>query len=149
MKYFYLLSFLIGLSTSSYAQHKGTLTLQNVKIGNCLCSSVTVKYDIGHFFGEPTVNGTFKFTGDPNCKLPSSTIILLKIEYPGGGHGYIDIRPSIPNVNGGYGFNTTGSPSWDELICGYKGTTAFDCFDTNTAKRFYKEGSISSFIVKW
>ena len=138
------------LSITAFSQHKGTLTQYNVKIGNCSYSSLTVKYDIGHFFGEPTVNGTYKVTGNSNCSLPSSTTIWLKIEQQGGnGYGYIKLSPTVPDVNGGYGYNTTGSPDWKEFICGYRGTENYNCLSENNAKKLYQTGKITSFLVAW
>ena len=150
MKQFIFVSMLAILcSFNANAQHEGTLTDYDVRIGNCTYSSVTVKYKVGHFFGEPTVNGVYKVSGSSSCTLPATTTIWLKIKHPQGGHGYIRLSPTVPAPNNGYGMNFTGSPDWDEFICGYDGTKKGRCFDEEKAKRLYKEGKIVSFDVAW
>lgn len=131
------------------AQHEGELTQDNVQIEDCNYASVTVLYKVGHFFGEPTVNGVYKATGSADCKIPPSTTIWLKIAHTNGQYGYIRVSPTTPKVNEGYGFNFTGSPNWDDFICQHDGNSKGECFDKETAKTLYKEGSITSFEVSW
>ena len=147
------LSFLIVLSlmisSFAYSQHEGTLTQSNVQIGDHTYSSITVKYKIGTLMGEPTVNGSYKVTGNSNYDLPSSTVIWLKITTSNGGSGYIRLDPAVPEVNGEYGYNCTGSPNWDNFICGFSGTEQGDCQSAESAKEIYKNGSINSFKIAW
>ena len=132
-----------------YAQLEGTLTKTNVRIGNCMCNEITVKYKISTLMGEPTVNGSFKVEGDYGCTLPYSTIIWLKISNRNGGYGYIKLDPTLPKINEGYGFNVTGSPDWDRFICGYNNTKAVECMSAESAKNLYRNGSIVSFEIAW
>jgi hypothetical protein len=149
MKQLIILSLAVFCSLQAWSQHEGTLTKSDVTIGGCTYSSISVKYKVGHFFGEPTVNGAYKVSGSSDCTLPYSTVIWLKITHPSGGYGYIKLDPTVPKVNSGYGYNFTGSPNWDEFICGYNGTKKGRCFSESDAKKLYKEGSISSFVVAW
>lgn len=145
-KLFFLLT--VFISVALLGQHQGTLTERNVQIGDCLYSSVTVKYKLDHFFGEPTVNGSFKLQGDENCKLPIYTSILLKIEN-GNNYGFIKITPALPKINEGYGYNVTGSPNWSDYICKYRGSHKANCADKDTAKEIYRTGSVTSFDMIW
>lgn len=140
---------LILLPLDTMSQHEGTLTQTNVTIGNCVYSSITVKFTVGTFFGEPTVNGTYEVTGDESCRLPYSTIIWLKISDGAGNRGYIRLSPTIPTVNEGYGYNFSGSPNWNSFICGYQGTRQNGCMNAEGAKNLFLEGEIQSFIVAW
>ncbi len=125
----------------------GTLTKNNFRVGQCSVRSMTVKYKVGHFFGEPTVNGTYKWqagTGTKQNCLPSDLKVWLKIKN-GTSYGYIGLAPTVPKADGGYGYNVTGSPNWNSFICGYSGTRERNCFNPDSAKRIYKGGSIVGF----
>lgn len=143
---FSTLMFLVVLY--GYSQHEGTLTKRNVSIKNCNFSSLTVKYKVGSFFGEPTVNGAYKLTGSDNCKAHYNTTIWLKIQ-SGGSYGYIRLAPTVPKTNEGYGYNVTGSPDWDDFICGYSGNKKNNCMTEEQAKNLYKNGRITGFEVGW
>ena len=143
------LFFLWAISSTLLAQHEGTLTQYNVQIGDCFYRSITVKYSVGSFFGEPTVNGAYKVEGDSDCVLPYSTTIWLKITGSGGSVGYIKLSPTVPKVNEGYGYNFTGSPNWSRFICGFQGRQQAECMTEEAAKALYKEGRITSFSVAW
>lgn len=132
----------------TYAQHEGTLTKRNFSIGKCSVSSMNVKYKVGHFFGEPTVNGAFEWSGTSDCDLPYSTTIWLKIVH-GSAYGYIRLSPTVSDEGKGYGFNVTGSPDWDEFICGFDGSKKKSCMDEESAKALYKSGRITEFKVGW
>ena len=34
----------------------------------------------------------------------------------------------VPENGAGFGYNTTGSPSWNDLLCGFEGAQRYDCF---------------------
>jgi len=126
----------------------GSKTKYNVRIGNCSADSISVKYKLDSLMGEPTVAGSFKWSGS-NCNLPSSTMIWLKVENSYGGRAYVKLDPVVPNANAGYGYNTTGSPNWNSALCGYSGTRARNCMGPSDAKELWKSGYVSDFSVAW
>ncbi len=132
-----------------FAQHEGSLSRNDFAVRDCQVNSMTVKYDIGHFFGEPTVNGVFKWEsgfGTDNDCLPATTTIWLKIQYQEA-WGFIRLSPVIPKAGAGYGFNVTESPDWDDFICGFDGDEKDGCMSEESAKEVYKNGSITDFRV--
>jgi len=150
--YFNLLLILFGTSISANAQHEGTLSKHDFTLNGCRVSSMTIKYKVNHFMGEPTVNGTYKWeagSGTEKDCLPYSTTIWLKIERPAGGYGYVRMSPTVPNAGTGFGYNTTGSPNWDDFICGFDGSQKKQCFPESKAKTLYKEGYINDFTVTY
>jgi len=126
----------------------GTVTERNVRIGPCTASSVTVKYELDSLMGEPTVAGSFKWEGAA-CDLPSSTTIWLEVKNSAGTKGYVRISPATPDAGDGYGYNTTGSPSWSQALCGYKGTSRTECHAKDKAIALWKSGSVRGFHVAW
>ena len=122
---------------------EGTLTMQSFSVGSCQVSSLVVAYEVSHFFGEPTVNGKYKWQtsgADDDC-LPSDFNLWLKIQN-GDAYGYIEIDPAIPRAGAVSYSGTSGSPNWDSFICGYQGGKATACFDAASAKTLYKHGRI-------
>lgn len=144
-----LLLLLINVSLGLAEEISGTVTRSNFQVGECAVSSMSVKYRLNTLLGEPVVNGVFEWTAEPGTSsdcLNYSTVIYLKVS-GSGGHGYIKISPSVPDSGEGYGFNTSGSPDWDEVICG-TGTQENDCLTEDQAKNFWKSGfSVDSFEV--
>ena len=100
------------LAAKTYAvPGEGTMT-KTTQVSGCR-AQVTVKWDLSAFFGEPWVNGTWKFTsGDLDCEAHHSTVIWFQV-----GSGYVKIDPVVPDVNGDWGFNVTSIPNWDDLLC--------------------------------
>jgi len=96
-----------------------SLTKYNIRIGNCNATSVTAKWRLDSIMGEATVNGSYKWKGDSGCTLPSSTVIWLKVANGQGAYGYVKLAPVTPKANRGFGYDTTGSPSWRAFLCGY------------------------------
>lgn len=141
----------IFLSTSLFAAGpgKGSMTRYDLRVGNCSVDSMKVKWNVNSLMGEATVNGKFKWQGSKKCKLPSSTVIWLKIENSQGGSGYIRLSPTIAKMNGKYGYNTTGSPNWNKAICGYQGKNRRNCLPSKSAKNIWKTGRITDFSVQW
>lgn len=128
---------------------QGSMTKHNVRIGNCVADSITIKWNLDSLMGEPTVNGSFQWETNSQCSLPPSTTIWLKVEDEGGTSGYIDLRPVTPKANNGYGYNTTGSPNWNSILCGSSGVHATKCHDEKTAKKVWKSGKVTDFNVAW
>ena len=125
------------------------MSKSNVQIGDCTASNIDVKWALDSLMGEPTVNGSFRWDGDA-CELPPSTAIWLKLEQVNGsGSGWVNIAPAVPEANGDYGYNTTGSPDWTETVCGFEGTQATGCVASSEAKTLWTTGSVTDFEVVW
>ena len=111
---------LTGLASPAFAgkyDRKGTLTNRNVNIPGCgTVDSVTVKYKIGAFFGEPTKQGNFKWSAANESAqrcINYSTSIYLRVQGQNGGSGYIKVSPTVPKSGKGFGhFGVASSPSW-------------------------------------
>lgn len=127
---------------------EGTIEINDFTVDGCRVRSLTVKYDLDSLFGEPTVKGSYKWRGNEECRLPASTTLFLKVRW-GTGVGFVRLAPAVPTANGGYGHNSTGSPNWDNLLCGYRGTSNTSCFDADTAKDFWRNGYVDYVQVTW
>jgi len=145
------LALIMILSASLFAAGpgKGSMSKYDFKVGKCKVDSMKVIWKVDSLMGEATVNGKFKWKGRKNCKLPYSTVIWLKIQNNNGGKGYIKIAPTVAKMNGKYGYNTTGSPSWSNAVCGYSGKRKTNCLSSKSAKHIWKTGRITDFIVQW
>lgn len=126
----------------------GNLTKNNVRIGNCIADSLTVKWRLGSLMGEPTVSGSYEWRGKNGCELPTSTTVWLEV-VSGSMKGYVDLRPVTPKANGGYGYNTTGSPNWRSTLCEFNGPKPKNCYDESSAKQLWKTGKVIDFAVAW
>ena len=127
----------------------GSKTKYNIRIGNCQADSIKVKWRLDSLMGEATVNASYKWNGDRNCKLPHTTTIWLKVTNGSGGKGYVRVSPVTPKANKGYGYDTTGSPNWNKILCGYSGTRKTSCLDKKSAKNLWKTGDVEDFKVAW
>lgn len=127
----------------------GTESKYDVRIGRCNADKVTVKYNLDSLMGEPTINGSLKWKGDDDCRLPSSTVIWLRVVDGGTGEAWVRIAPVTPRANSGYGYNVTGSPSWRKTLCGFHGTESQSCLSSREAKDLWKHGYVDGFDVEW
>jgi len=125
---------------------KSSMTKHNVKIGNCLLKSITVKWKLDSLMGEATVGGSYKYQAD--CELPSSTKIYLKVSRGSDFYGYVKLAPVVPKANSGYGYNVTGSPNWNKALCG-SGNQSHQCHTAKDAKTLWKQGSVTDFVMSW
>ena len=126
---------------------EGEMTKQNVFVGNgCLADSLTVRWDLGSLLGEPTVSGSYKYHG--SCQPAPGFMIWLRVEYDGGG-GYVRLDPAIPSGPGEWGFNVTGVPDWDEVLCGFDGIQRTECHSASAAKEIWTNGRVTDFAVPW
>lgn len=125
---------------------KGELSRRNIKVGNTHIASITVRYALDHFIGEPLVKGSWKWTSkDNDASLPSGFSIWLKI-VNGSSYGYIRLSPAVPKANGDFGFNeVAASPNWDDYICSFEGDSATGCMMSDLAKKVYKGGRVTGF----
>lgn len=128
---------------------KGSLNKGSMKIGNCQASAVTASWQLESLMGEPTVKGSFKWSGDSECALPTSTMVWLEMSN-GSQKGYVRLPlDEVPKGNGGFGRDMSRSPNWDKTVCSYSGTESTDCYGADQAKDFWKNGRVTSFTVKW
>tara|TARA_R110000796_G_scaffold23445_1_gene67067 strand:+ start:1956 stop:3989 length:2034 start_codon:yes stop_codon:yes gene_type:complete len=136
---------------NAVGQHKGSLTKRNFKVGDCQVAYMKVLYDIGSFFGEPTLKVSFEWQAgagtDANC-LNSSTTIWVKIAN-GGSYGWVRLIPDeIPVAGEGFGWNMlAASPDWDDFLCAFSDNQKTNCMNAESAKKLYKEGRVVEFKV--
>lgn len=153
MKKIQVLSLIAALSLAAPAfaegPGEGSMSKSDVQIGDCTASNVDVKWNLDSLMGEATVNGSFRWDGE-ECELPASTAIWLKLEQTNGpGTGWVNIAPVVPEANGDYGYNTTGSPDWEEAVCAFEGTATTSCVTRKEAKTMWKTAAVTDFVVVW
>ena len=144
-----ILSIAAGFSVSeAIGPGEGQMTKRNIAVSQdgCIADSVTVRWDLDSLLGEPTVNGTYMYSG--NCKPGPRFVIWLQVEHAGG-RGWVRLAPATPNGPGSWGFNVAGSPDWDEVLCGYDGTRKTSCHDPSSAKDMWKNGRVTDFHGPW
>jgi len=88
--------------------------------------NLTVKWSFRTLFGEPVIDGVFKWEAGSNTPvdfLDYRDYVLLKCApikmSVANGHilsFYIAITPTVPRAGEGYGFNTPGSPAWNDVF---------------------------------
>lgn len=126
---------------------KGTLTRNNLTVGECQIQSITVAYDVGAFFGEPLVKGDYKWQAGANTPddcLPHNFAVWLRIENQNAS-GYVEIDPVVPKAGSVSFSGTAGSPNWDNFICGFEGNRRSGCFGTDDAKTLLRKGRVTGF----
>jgi ankyrin repeat protein len=126
---------------------EGRIEKRNVTVGSCEISRITVAYRLGALMGEPTVNGNYIWEAGANTPddcLPSKFNLWLKISNYQA-HGYVRLDPVIPRA-GNPSFNVTGSPNWNNFICGFEGGAKVDCLSADEAKRLYRKGRVSDVL---
>lgn len=127
-----------------------TKKMYGEQIGYCKVNKIIVKYNLSSLMGEAVVNGTYKVIGSSNedCDLPSTLMVWLKLQ--NGDHfGYVELDPAVPNYNGGWAYNAAGSPNWNEVVCGFKGTQATNCQSREHAITLWKSGSVTDVKIAW
>ena len=127
---------------------KGSLSKSGVRVGPCYANSVDVRYRLDSLMGEPVVGGSWSWSGDSSCSLPSSTVIWLKVQ-SGSSYGYVRLDPVVPDANEGFGYNVSGSPNWNETVCGYSGARPQGCMNSGAAKNLWKSGRVTGFEIGW
>lgn len=88
--------------------------------------NLTIKWNFRTLFGEPVIDGVFKWeagSNTPSDFLDYRDYVLLKCApvkmSVANGHilsFYIAVTPTVPRAGEGYGFNTPGSPSWNDVF---------------------------------
>lgn len=141
-----ILIVLIVVANNLFGQDSGEKTKYNINFKGCILTSLTVKWNISSLMGEPVVNGSFKWQAgsgtDKDC-LNYKDFIILKCQSNSNTNSYawVKISPTVPNAGAGFGFNTSGSPSWDNMFCSYNGIgQVSECWSAIDAKKFWKSG---------
>lgn len=90
-----------------------------------------------------------EFSRHPNsaCSLPSSTVVWLKVQHCVA-YGWVRLSPTVPRASVA-GYNVTGSPDWDEVLCGYSGTRRTSCMDLDAARSLWRRGQVVDVEVAW
>lgn len=126
---------------------EGTLTKRHLTVASCQISSITVSYNIGTFFGEPRVGGTYRWQAGadtPADCLPHDFTAWVRIQNDQA-YGYVKIDPAVPKA-GAVGFNATGSPDWGNFICGFNGSGRSGCFSAEEAKQLIRRGRVTDVL---
>ena len=141
-----LICFLMVNTNDAFSQDKGTLTKTNVTHYGCDISSITVKWSFRSLLGEPIRGGSYKWEAgygtDDDC-LSYKDFIILKVQYNRDSNFYawVDIDPTVPKAGQGYAYNVSGSPSWDELFCGFnRNGEQYNCWSEEEAKTMWVDG---------
>jgi hypothetical protein len=146
-----VLASVVLMSGAAFAAGPGTGSLNkgSMTIGNCQAAGVTASWRLESLMGEPMVKGSFKWSGDSECELPSSTMVWLEMTN-GSQKGYVRLPlDQVPKANAGFGRDMSRSPNWGKTVCSYSGTQSTDCYDADQAKDFWTNGRVTSFTVKW
>jgi len=109
---------------------------------------LTAKWQLRILCGEPIIDGVFKWEAaseTPVDYLDYRDCVLLECtpQKSVGYSVYIKLSPTVPKSGEGYGYNTPGSPSWEDVFCTREGkqmTHEIPNFNANTAKSIWKNG---------
>lgn len=127
---------------------KGNMTKHNVQLADCVADSVTVTWLLDNF-GGARVSGTYRYEStDAECKPHYTTVVWLKVEGLGT-HGYVLVDPVVPKVPGEWGYNVSGIPNWDEVLCGHRGAEKLECYTEEDARKLWDAGRVTDFEVAW
>lgn len=126
----------------------GSMTKHGLRVGACTVDAIRVEWNLGVMVGEPTVGGTYTWEGVGDCQLPASTIVLLHVQAPGMASGWLRLAPVVPRP-GERGYNVTGSPSLDALLCEFQDARQGSCLRTDSARAVWLDGRVSDFVVAW
>lgn len=126
----------------------GSQTVNVTHIGGCTASSVTARFNLGVLMGEPTISGSWSWQGEAGCSAPASTRVWLRLQH-GTAYGYVAIDPAVPKPGGGFGYNSTGSPDWSQLACGFNGARPGSCMSKDNARSLWANGRVTDVVVAW
>ncbi|PZR24749.1 MAG: hypothetical protein DI535_20970 [Citrobacter freundii] len=154
----------ISLCTAAQKPSSSPLTGQvsagSISIGKCKISSITVKYTLSTFMGEPTVGSNIKWTKgystEEDCLAGEYVEMFLKCRagYYSGEFLIEAGEGTTPKGDGSYGYNPlSGSPDWDELMIpyDYNSVKAFQSgrkyLGADQAKKIWKAGFTITGVV--
>lgn len=127
---------------------RGSMRKEGLRVGGCAVRSILVEWSLGVLLGEATVAGTYTWQGDADCRLPTSTVVLLRLDAPGLPGGWLAVSPVVPRA-GERGFNVAGSPARSALLCRYEHAQRGDCLSADVARDVWTAGQVSDFVVAW
>lgn len=127
---------------------RGEMSVSLDHIAGCAATGATVRYSLSSIMGEPTVAGSFSWQGEDGCSLPASTDAWVKVQ-SGTAYGWAPLDPAPPEANRGFGYNSTGSPNWGGLLCGFEGGSRAGCMDADSAKRLWAHGQVTEVRIGW
>ena len=141
-----LICFLTLNPNDAFSQDEGVLTKRNIDHHGCKISSMTAKWSFRSLMGEPIKGGSYKWEAgyrtEEDC-LSYKDFIILKVQSTSNSSAYawVEIDPTVPKAGQGYSYNTSGSPSWNDLFCGFnRSGQKYNCWDEESAKKFWKGG---------
>jgi len=173
MKSLLMTALLVLFSAVVMAQSTSSVFVQNSGSGETVCApangfsyshhtnyavqirSLTVKWRLSTLLNEPVVDGVYKWEageGTPADYLDYRDCVLLECSpVPSTGYMvYIRLWPTVPKAGAGYGFNTPGSPSWENLFCTRSGenmAAEIPAFTAQTAREIWKNGFYVTGVV--
>jgi hypothetical protein len=123
------LGFFISSSIMVSAQLNGEFTKGRFFYGENYkqktIESLTVKWSFSTLYGEPVLNGSFKWEAGydtPSDFLKYNDVIILELDNTYGRNcKCIKLNPTVPKAGEGFGYNVSGSPSWSNVFCDYDG----------------------------
>ncbi len=136
------------VNAASRGPGSGTQTLSVNHIGGCSATGATVRYSLGGGLGEPIVGGGVSWTGPAGCDLPFGTNAWVKVSW-NGSYGWVSLGATPGSANGGFGYNSPGSPNWGELLCGFEGGRTTSCMDADSARRLWTNGTVTEVRIGW
>lgn len=148
MRKIFALAFMVLLPCYTFAQNTGELTLDRFFYGKGdsynlkTIESLTVKWSFSTLYGEPVINGAFQWEAGSDCPsdyLGYQDFIVLQTNRSVSSKGVcIKLSPTVPESGDGFGMNTPGSPSWEDVFCNYEGESLD--LTTEEAKEIWKTG---------
>jgi hypothetical protein len=125
----------------------GQVTQKNVCVPDLgVISSITLKYKISKFFGDPIRQAVFAYNADFSI---SSAFWVAQVMTTSGEPVVVNgklvyatwLEGSWPQPGGTFGTDSTGSPWWYETFSYYSGGTMRDGYvDETNAKAIYAAG---------
>ncbi|USD67862.1 ankyrin repeat domain-containing protein [Vibrio sp. SCSIO 43136] len=127
-----------GNTRGGETQHTGTFRKNDSQVGECAIRNLEVKYEVSHFMGEPFVGGSHKVDDAANSCLT---------ENYGTTFSGLEFWLIINNQgNTGYVRHSSGSPDWDQFICGFNGKQKTGCLSEEQAKQMLKGASVTGYV---
>lgn len=113
--------------------------------GDTYVDAFSARYEMSNFFGEPTRAIAFAWEG---TGLLGDVTWVAEVQTQDGNYQYVSDAGqrvyasweggTIGDPGEGFGFDTTGSPSWDETFVTYDGSQFQFTVSEDEAKRIYR-----------
>lgn len=106
-------------------------------------TSITVRYDLGSFMGEPSIKAAYKWNSVICETIDGNTGVWLKIQdnVIATNQAYIWVGDGVPGSRGEWSDDFTGSPGWDKvLVKSWRGNDVIAYHPADLAKQFWKNG---------